>query len=367
MVGWVLPVLCACGGGAESSVATAREPIIYAADGRSEYFEERSEQVRGALTEAVAVIARRGQIVGSADGGATAAQTLAEANELCPGERFAEQPAAAFCSAVLVDWDLVLTSAHCVRALPLSELEVVFGFYYREPGELDVALEDIFDVVEIVDEAKSDSDVVPRLDYAWLRLNRRVLSPRRPVPISLKPRVRSGQSLVAVGASGGVPLKIDTGGTAHDARTEVFDYFVADTDTSHGASGGGAFTTEMALLGVLARGGPDVVETEAGCKVAFHEDPELAEEEFTYAARARSELCSKQPQASSLCRADCEDICRALPPATIRDSDGCSIAHDLGSSSRSSCWLAVLGSMTLLRRWRALRARARARLHESVG
>jgi hypothetical protein len=64
------------------------------------------------------------------------APSLAEANDLCEGEPFADQPSAAVCSGLLVDADLVLTAGHCARMLPCAEMRIVTGFFYREDGEL---------------------------------------------------------------------------------------------------------------------------------------------------------------------------------------------------------------------------------------
>src|SRR6266850_2085585 len=91
------------------------------------------------------------------------APSWGDAKGLCPGERFSVQPAAAFCSGVLVDWDLVLTAGHCARVYALGDFVVAFDYFYQAPGEL--ALVDLREPVELVAEALDPAGTEPRLDY----------------------------------------------------------------------------------------------------------------------------------------------------------------------------------------------------------
>ena len=274
----------------------------------------------------------------------------ANVDALCPGEPFAEQPAAAFCSGVLVDWDLVLTAGHCTRAFAIEDMNVVFDYHYTAPGELAVRDGDIVQVAEIVSEALGSGENDARLDYAWLRLAEPVAPPREPTPI----RVRRGalkldDTVVSIGSGGGVPMKFDAGGRVRNVREEQSDYFVGDSDTSHGQSGGGAFDSDLALIGILARGGNDWIETEQGCRTTAHQpDPLAAAEQFTYAHRAVEAFCSTDAAATSLCRADCGDPCQALPFLPQAASGGCSFNRRAGSGALVLCVLLLL----LVARWR---------------
>jgi hypothetical protein len=251
--------------------------------------------------------------------------SLGQSGGLCPGERFADQPAASFCSGVLVDWDLVLTAGHCVRLLVLDDFAVTFDYHYVAPGTLALDRDDLYAPVKIVSEALDPPGREPRLDYAWIRLDRPVRPPRRPAPVFVAPpALEHEQPIVVFGTPGGVPMKWDDGARVRDARTSTADYFLADADASHGASGGGAFDQNQALLGVLARGGPDLLTTEAGCNVTVRQsDGALASEQFSYAHRAVEGLCRNGGLESSLCRRDCGNPCVALPPP---DASGCSVA-----------------------------------------
>ena len=50
-----------------------------------------------------------------------------------------------------------------------------------------------------------------------------------------------------------------------DPRSENADYFVASADISQGWSGAGAFDDGLALVGIVAHGGPDFFRTHDGC------------------------------------------------------------------------------------------------------
>ncbi|HET6147920.1 MAG TPA: hypothetical protein VFH68_10345 [Polyangia bacterium] len=104
------------------------------------------------------------------------------------------------------------------------------------------------------------------------------------------------------------------------------DYFIADTDTSHGSSGAPALDVhDLAVTGVFVRGGLDAVASDAGCLRAVREpDGHTAVEQFTHIQRAVERLCAADPTASSLCRSDCGDPCAALPPP--RPDAGCAVA-----------------------------------------
>jgi hypothetical protein len=329
---------------AEAPVGSTASPIVYGADDRVEYYQEPSLDARSLLAAALVVLVPRSWILVDENSVKITAPSWRELDGLCPGEPFGEQPAAAFCTGVLVDWDLILTAGHCVRALGLSDFTVVAGYYYTAPGELSVTSADLRQPIEVVSEATDSDGVEPRLDFAWLRLDRPFAPPRRPAAVYVEPPAYPvGTPILFIGAAGGAPIKVDAGGSLRDARASVADYFSADTDSYEGASGGGAFDDTFSLLGVLARGGEDFSLTEAGCYVSARSpDGSVAAEQFTYAHRAVERLCSEAPSASSICRPGCGTPCRALAPAAAVPLDtGCSLAFTPTRSRGGELWLAA--------------------------
>jgi trypsin-like peptidase len=329
--------------------------IVYGEDDRTELFVQAEDPRSWVADSAVALIPKPLLTRGAAPEIVAGVESSGAAQGLCPGEPFGEQPAAVVCSGVLVDWDLVLTVAHCLESIPLGDLAVVMGFYYVAPGELDTREADVLEPVEVVAQAHSNA-AEPYLDYAWIRLARPAPPWRRPASLRAAPRpMELGQPLVVMASAGGTPLKLDFGGVVYDAREGVLDYFGADTDTSRGSSGAGAFDDELVLSGVLARGGEDFIETDSGCLTTRREaGGGDVQEEFTYVHQALAGLCEDGASTSSLCRPDCGDPCEALPARSSR-ADGCALSPGAHGGARGAAGglVSLLLGACLLRRKRA--------------
>jgi hypothetical protein len=346
--------LFACGAdtadfAAGAATGEARQAFINGDDNRREYFEVSDSSDRALMEESIVAlvpeVAARQLSRGKLDG----VPTWGELTHLCPDEPFVDQPSAAFCSGVLVDWDLVLTSGHCVDILPLNDWRVVFNYYFKEPGELALTRDDVYRVKEVILAKDDQSRADVRLDFGWLRLDGPVRPPHLPALVRTRaPEVELGEAIVAINAGGGVPFKLDAGGRVRDLRTGSDDYFVADTDTSEGSSGGAAFNSEHVLVGTLARGAPDFVNTSDGCVATDREEnPGLAREQFTYAYRSVAALCEVDPT-RWLCDSSCETGCEPPPPpAPEGANDGCTLRRAPASSSAAgllSCAGVLLGA-----------------------
>jgi hypothetical protein len=328
-------------------------------DDRREYFELAEPSQRAALEQFTVALMSDSSAAALTSGHVGALPTWSEINGLCDGEPFGDQPAAAFCSGVLVDWNLVLTSGHCVSALPQANLRVAFDYFYLNEGELAMSEDDVYAVERVLIARRDDptpDDEGERLDFAWLELRSPAQPPHRPAPTYTRSRGASeSDRVISIGAGGGVPIKWDEGGRVRYTRSEFDDYLIADTDTSQGSSGGGIFDQDLVVLGSLARGAADFARTEAGCYVTSTEsDPRAAREQFTYVHRAVEALCSTG-STSILCNPACSEPCDAgaLDPFADAADAGCALVP-LASGRRGPLELApialALGGLLARRR-----------------
>lgn len=335
-------------GSASDAVALERSGVVYGADDRLEYFETLDPELREIWASSMVALIEKTGLDPVASAVASTVPTVGTVYGLCEGEPFSLQPSAAFCSGTLVGRDLVLTAGHCAHALAVRDFAVVFGYYEVEANHLALGAGAIVDVLEVVSERLDRAGDVPRLDYAWLRLSHAPSPERRTVPIATVGTVAQGDSLIAVSSAAGSPLKADFGARVSDARGETRDYFVMDTDTSVGSSGGAAFDQSLALQGVFTRGATDFEPSEAGCNRTIRTSASSApQEQFTYAFRALEGLCHDSPS---------EPICGARHEQEV--AGGCALATSRSVRSAAPFWVGLALLVALARRNSLTRCRS---------
>lgn len=329
-----------------ADVSASRAGLVYGDDDRTEVFESSALDRELALSMAVLLPV---DSLDFAAGSLRPSPTLSERVQLCPEEPFANEPSLAFCTGVLLDYDLLLTAAHCVHEVALSQVAVAFGFFYARQGVLQLTSADVYRPIAVVAERADPATEEPRVDYAWLRLSRSVQSPWQPVRGFRTKAAEPGQALSVLSSTSGTPIKVDHGAAVTDARGAQRDYFTASSDTFGGSSGCGAFDENGVLLGTLSRGQIDYAWTLEQCNVPIRKSAADANEQFSYASRAVEGLCAT-PDQSSLCRADCGDPCVASPRAPGERDPGCGLAPQ--PAPRPGAALVGLGAALLLG-WRA--------------
>lgn len=231
-------------------------PVVYGTDDRQDVYAHPSASLRALAHESIVALIRDTRLEEQMDGSfeLTPTLTLGESYDLCPDQRFIDQPTSAYCSGTLVAPDIVVTAGHCIETLSeCLNTRFVFDYLYTAEGVLaPLEADDVYSCVEIL----SRQDGV--LDYAYLRLSRDVVGH---TPATLSPGVGSTcrnvvdeEPVTALGFGSGVPLKIDSGGAVTAPSTRGTNFFLTSLDTFAGNSGSGVFNASGELVGVLSSG-----------------------------------------------------------------------------------------------------------------
>lgn len=277
---------------------------MYGEDGRVEAYEAGAQWAQLVDETVVAIIPSDRLVLVEPGIFTVEAATLGEDRELCEGELFADQPAAANCTGALVDDRIVMTAGHCISdASECRRLSFVFGYRYDEEGELRIPSSDIFTCNELIVRERRLADRL-KVDYAFVSLDRPTRDDFRPArlldPLS---RIEEGTAVTLVGFPGGIPAKVDEGGVVQSNRDNARDYFVVSSDSFSGNSGGAVFLSDGTVAGVLVRGLPDY-ERDGACSRVFTLDPESAAEEVTmneWAIRTLCDLPDADRPSTNLC------------------------------------------------------------------
>ena len=169
-----LLVLAACGSDEQVFAGQLEASVVYGEDDRLEVYAHPDDDLRRLAIDSVVALIGENRVVELPTGGyeVVAPRTVSERYNLCPGERFANQPAAATCAGVLIADDLVLTAGHCnTESLPCGYFKYVFNYHLEaENPPAPILDSDVYDCEEVVVDPGLDNVVPP--DFAIIRLDR---------------------------------------------------------------------------------------------------------------------------------------------------------------------------------------------------
>ncbi|MBI4351737.1 MAG: trypsin-like peptidase domain-containing protein [Elusimicrobia bacterium] len=264
------------------SFANAGVKSIYGDDNRLDYFE--APAAMRELADSVVSLWPSRQVKLELGEYKLATISFGEALNLCPGEKFREQPVGAFCSGTLVGEDIVMTAGHCITdEAKCADTRFVFGYNIDTDGgkaRTAVTEKDIYGCKSIIkrDLDKQASGLIGTgwailnallnragPDYALVQLDRKVEG-RKPLPVNREKDLRAGTKIFVIGHPVGLPVKVAGEASVRDAGRKAF--FTTDLDTFGGNSGSAVFNASTNKIeGILVRGGTDFVDSPAGCKV----------------------------------------------------------------------------------------------------
>jgi V8-like Glu-specific endopeptidase len=247
--------------------------VVYGSDDRQDVYAHPDATLRARALQATVALLSASSIDARVPSNVRVlGASLAQAEGLCAGQRFASDPTAAFCSGTLIDDDLVMTAGHCITtASDCASTRFVFKYARSSATQLEtITTADVFSCAAIVARAETAT-----VDYTIIRLDRSA-SPRfTPAPVRRSTAALiTGRRVGVIGSGSGVPFKIDTGGTVRDPGNGPS--FEASTDTFGGNSGSGVYELDgYSVAGILVQGETDYVRrgscnvvnvcTESGC------------------------------------------------------------------------------------------------------
>jgi hypothetical protein len=239
------------------------QKVIYGTDDRLDMFQVTNAAHRDSA-DSVVMLVNASSITSSSAGTSTiATQNFGTAYNLCPTERFRDQPIAGFCSGFLVDPSLIATAAHCVDEANLANVRFVFGFQMRNAttAETTVPTSEIYRGIRIIGRAIGNQGT----DWAVVQLDRPVLNHRH-VRLRRSGKVADNAGVYVIGHPVGLPKKWAGGAVVRDNTPAR--YFVANLDTYGGNSGSAVFNaTTHDVEGILVRGETDFVMN-GSCRVS---------------------------------------------------------------------------------------------------
>jgi V8-like Glu-specific endopeptidase len=245
----------------DEATAETSKAVVYGTDNRTDVFAHPDQALRAlAKQSTVALVSARNIDARNPAAVKLLGATLGQAEGLCAGQRFSNDPTAAFCSGTLIDDDLVLTAGHCITtAADCADARFVFKYARSAASTLEpLTTDDVFSCASIVARAETQTSQ-GAVDYAVIRLNRRATPRFTPAPVRRSmANLLTGQAVAVIGSGSGVPFKIDSGGSVRDPGNGVS--FEATTDTFGGNSGSGVYELDgYSVAGILVQGDTDYV------------------------------------------------------------------------------------------------------------
>jgi V8-like Glu-specific endopeptidase len=240
--------------------STTQADVVYGQDGRKDLYEVTDPTILKLAASTASMVPNQ-RLASSATSNTYSisnVQTLEESDNVCPTEKFSEQPSAAICSGFLIGLDTIVTAGHCMDPVQLPgacpNFSWVFDLKMQNANTINlnnISKNNVYRCKQVIAQ-KLSMDV----DYAVIKLDRPVVG-RTPLKIRKSGAITNNQRLLVIGNPSGLPTKVTDGNVI---RIDNPNYFGTNLDTFHGNSGSAVINaTTGEVEGILVRGKTDYV------------------------------------------------------------------------------------------------------------
>jgi hypothetical protein len=184
--------------------------------------------------------------------------TLEEGLNICPSERFSDQPLAANCSGFLVKDDILVTAGHCYSGHMTNGCKThawVFDFAMENSNKInmnEIAKDNVYRCKKVLKVTFNQNE-----DFAVIQLDRKVTG-RKPLKYRKQGKVSDKSNLLVIGHPSMLPTKVSPGGTVINNEAEY--QFTTTLDTFQGNSGSAVFDLKTGMIeGILVNGKTDYI------------------------------------------------------------------------------------------------------------
>lgn len=247
--------------------AQAAIEVVYGTDNRQDLYEVSSSLHKTLAQSTAGMVDARHFKKSSREGffDLDYTQSLEEAMNVCPSQKFSQQQLAPNCSGFLVGEDTIVTAGHCFKSGQTPEkvckgFAWLFGYEMKSPNHnptRDIPLSNVYLCKKVI-----AAELNSTMDYAIIKLDRPVVG-RKPLTFRNSGKVPNSTSLVVIGHPTGLPTKVSSAGkVTHNTNYTTFS---GTLDTFAGNSGSAVFDAQTGMVeGILIQGKTDYIPSKPG-------------------------------------------------------------------------------------------------------
>lgn len=244
---------------AQAGVNSTR--VVYGVDNRKDLYEV-TNSLHAALAQSTAGMVSN-HILSKHDGFYSIDRkvTLEDGMNVCPSEKFTQQPLLANCSGFLIGDDILVSAGHCFKGRAegsCASSSWVFGLEMESDRDINldnISEDNVYKCKKVIHAKLTRNE-----DFAIIQLDRKVVG-RKALKFRKQGKVSTKSELVVIGHPTMMPLKVSDGGTIIANNNEY--QFTTTLDTFQGNSGSAVFDAKTGMLeGILVSGKTDYIPSD---------------------------------------------------------------------------------------------------------